>query len=120
MDYTEIQILLLVIISLQFIIDLVSGLLNYSSFDKPLPKNVENIFSEIEYAKSQKYNKVNFTFHLVSSIYSFSILFTILYFGLLGSLDSYIRNVTFENEISLSLIFFALTKNMKRNEPLAF
>ncbi len=107
MDYTDIQILLLVIISVQFIIDLVSGLLNYSSFDKPLPKNVENIFSENEYAKSQKYNKVNFTFHLVSSIYSFSILFTILYFGLLGSLDSYIRNVTFENEISLSLIFFA-------------
>ena len=107
MDYTEIQILLLVIISFQFIIDLVSGLLNYSSFDKPLPNNVENIFSENEYSKSQKYKKVNFKFNLVSSVYSFSILFTILYFGLLGSLDSYIRNVTFENEISLSLIFFA-------------
>ncbi len=107
MDYTEIQILLLVIISFQFIIDLVSGLLNYSSFDKPLPNNVENIFSENEYLKSQKYKKVNFKFNLVSSVYSFSILFTVLYFGLLGSLDSYIRNVTFENEISLSLIFFA-------------
>ena len=107
MDYTEIQILLLVIISFQFIIDLVSGLLNYSSFDKPLPNNVENIFSENEYSKSQKYKKVNFKFNLVSSVYSFSILFTVLYFGLLGSLDSYIRNVTFENEISLSLIFFA-------------
>ena len=107
MDYTEIQILLLVIISFQFIIDLVSGLLNYSSFDKPLPNNVENIFSENEYSKSQKYKKVNFKFDLVSSVYSFSILFTVLYFGLLGSLDSYIRNVTFENEISLSLIFFA-------------
>ncbi len=107
MDYTEIQILLLVIISFQFIIDLISGLLNYSSFDKPLPNNVENIFSENEYSKSQKYKKVNFKFNLVSSFYSFSILFTVLYFGLLGSLDSYIRNVTFENEISLSLIFFA-------------
>ena len=107
MDYTEIQILLLVIISFQFIIDLVSGILNYSSFDKPLPNNVENIFSENEYSKSQKYKKVNFKFELVSSVYSFSILFTVLYFGLLGSLDSYIRNVTFENEISLSLIFFA-------------
>ena len=107
MDYTEIQILLLIIISFQFIIDLVSGLLNYSSFDKPLPNNVENIFSENEYSKSQKYKKVNFKFNLVSSFYSFSILFTVLYFGLLGSLDSYIRNVTFENEISLSLIFFA-------------
>ena len=107
MDYTEIQILLLVIISFQFIIDLVSGLLNYSSFDKPLPNNVENIFSENEYLKSQKYKKVNFKFNLVSSVYSFLILFTVLYFGLLGSLDSYIRNVTFENEISLSLIFFA-------------
>ena len=107
MDYTEIQILLLFIISFQFIIDLVSGLLNYSSFDKPLPNNVENIFSENEYSKSQKYKKANFKFNLVSSVYSFSILFTVLYFGLLGSLDSYIRNVTFENEISLSLIFFA-------------
>ena len=107
MDYTEIQILLLFIISFQFIIDLVSGLLNYSSFDKPLPNNVENIFSENEYSKSQKYKKVNFKFNLVSSFYSFSILFTVLYFGLLGSLDYYIRNVTFENEISLSLIFFA-------------
>ena len=107
MDYTEIQILLLVIISFQFIIDLVTGLLNYRSFDKPLPNNVENIFSENEYSKSQKYKKVNFKFNLVSSFYSFSILFTVLYFGLLGSLDSYIRNVTFENEISLSLIFFA-------------
>ncbi|MEC7260226.1 MAG: M48 family metallopeptidase [Bacteroidota bacterium] len=107
MDYTEIQILLLVIISFQFIIDLVSGLLNYSSFDKPLPNNVENIFSENEYSKSQKYKKVNFKFNLVSSVYSFLILFTVLYFGGLGSLDSYIRNVTFENEISLSLIFFA-------------
>ena len=107
MDYTEIQILLLLIISFQFIIDLVSGLLNYSSFDKPLPNNVENIFSENEYSKSQKYKKVNFKFNLVSSVYSFSILFTVLYFGLLGSLDYYIRNVTFENEISLSLIFFA-------------
>ena len=107
MDYTEIQILLLVIISFQFIIDLVSGILNYSSFDKPLPNNVENIFSENEYSKSQKYKKVNFKFDLVSSVYSFSILFTVLYFGLLGSLDSFIRNVTFENEISLSLIFFA-------------
>ena len=54
MDYTEIQILLLVIISFQFIIDLVSGLLNYSSFDKPLPNNLENIYSENEYSKSQK------------------------------------------------------------------
>ena len=107
MDFTEIQILLLVIISFQFIIDLVSGLLNYSSFDKPLPNNVENIFSENEYSKSQKYKKLNFKFNLVSSVYSFSILFTVLYFGLLGSLDYYIRNVTFENEISLSLIFFA-------------
>ena len=107
MDFTEIQILLLIIISFQFIIDLISGLLNYSSFEKPLPNNVENIFSENEYSKSQKYKKVNFKFNLVSSTYSFSILFTVLYFGLLGSLDSYIRNVTFENEISLSLIFFA-------------
>ena len=78
MDYTEIKILLLVIISFQFIIDLVSGLLNYSSFDKPLPNNVET-FSENEYQNLKNIKATKF--NLVSSVYSFSILFTVLYFG---------------------------------------
>ena len=106
MDYSEIKFLLLVIVTISFLFELISGLLNFNSFDKPLPENVRNIFSKDEYSKSQSYKKANFKFGLISSIYGFLIIFIVLYFGLLGELDSYLRNITFENEISLSILFF--------------
>ena len=106
MDYTEIKFLLLVIVTISFLFELICGLLNFNSFDKPLPENVRNIFSKDEYSKSQSYKKANFKFGLISSIYGFLIIFIVLYFGLLGELDSYLRNITFENEISLSILFF--------------
>ncbi len=106
MDYSEIQFLLLAIVTINFLFELISGLLNFNSFDKPLPENVRNIFSKDEYSKSQSYKKANFKFGLISSIYGFLIIFIVLYFGLLGELDSYLRNITFENEISLSILFF--------------
>jgi len=106
MDYTEIKFLLLVIVTISFLFELISGLLNFNSFDKPLPENVRNIFSKDEYSKSQSYKKANFKFGLILSIYAFLIIFIVLYFGLLGELDSYLRNITFENEISLSILFF--------------
>ena len=106
MDYSEIKFLLLVIVTISFLFELISGLLNFNSFDKPLPENVKNIFSKDEYSKSQSYKKANFKFGLISSIYGFLIIFIVLYFGILGELDSYLRNITFENEISLSILFF--------------
>ena len=106
MDYSEIKFLLLVIVTISFLFELISGLLNFNSFDKPLPENVRNIFSKDEYSKSQSYKKANFKFGLISSIYGFLIIFIVLYSGLLGELDSYLRNITFENEISLSILFF--------------
>ena len=69
MDYTEIKFLLLVIVTISFLFELISGLLNFNSFDKPLPENVRNIFSKDEYSKSQSYKKANFKFGLISSIY---------------------------------------------------
>jgi STE24 endopeptidase len=106
MDYSEIKFLLLVIVTMSFLFELISGLLNFNSFDKPLPENVKNIYSKDEYSKSQSYKKINFKFELISSIYGFLIIFLVLYYGLLGQLDSYLRNITFENEISLSILFF--------------
>jgi STE24 endopeptidase len=106
MDYSEIKFLLLVIVTISFLFELISGLLNFNSFDKPLPENVKTIYSKDEYSKSQSYKKINFKFELISSIYGFLIIFLVLYYGLLGQLDSYLRNITFENEISLSIFFF--------------
>ena len=99
--------LIVFIISLDFIIDLVTGILNYKNFEKKLPNNVNDIYNKDEYLKSQQYKKENFRFELITSIFTYIIIIGILLNGILGYLDSFLRTLTFENELSLSLLFFA-------------
>ena len=94
------------IIILNYLVDLLSGLLNYNSFNNKLPENVSDIYNDKEYLKSQEYKKENFRFNLITSSFSFIILIVVLYNGYFGTLDSIIRNYTFENEISPSILFF--------------
>ena len=106
MQATTILNIILVIISLDYLFNLILGLLNYNSFDRSIPKNLKGIYDEKEYINSQAYNKSNFSFGLFTSTINFLILFCIFKFGLLGVLDSLLRNYSPENEISLSLLFF--------------
>ena len=99
--------LIVFIISLDFIIDLVTGILNYKNFEKKLPNNVNDIYSKEEYLKSQQYKKENFRFELITSIFTYIIIIGVLLNGIPGYLDSFLRTLTFENELSLSLLFFA-------------
>ncbi len=107
MQATTILNIILVIISLDYLFNLILGLLNYNSFDKSIPKNLKGIYDEKEYINSQEYNKSNFRFDLFTSTINFLALFCIFKFCLLGVLDSLLRNYSPENEISLSLLFFA-------------
>ena len=84
------QIIFLIII-LNYLVDLFSGLLNYISFNNKLPDNVKDIYNEKEYSKSQEYKKENFKFNLITSTFSFIILNIILYNGYFGTLDSIVR-----------------------------
>ena len=43
------------IIILNYLVDLLSGLLNYNSFNNKLPENVSDIYNDKEYLKSQEY-----------------------------------------------------------------
>ena len=84
-------------------------MLNYNSFNNKLPENVSDIYNDKEYLKSQEYKKENFRFNLINSSFSFIILIVVLYNGYFGALDSIVRNYTFENEISPSILFFFST-----------
>jgi len=106
MQATTILNIILVIISLDYLFNLVSGLLNYNSFDNSIPKTLEGIYDKKQYINSQKYNKSNFRFGLLTSTINFFVLFCVFKFGLLGVLDFLLRNYSPENEISLSLLFF--------------
>jgi len=106
MNADMILTLMIVVVTISFLIDLISGVLNYLNFDKKLPENVSDIYDEKEYKKSQLYKKENFRFNLFSSSLGFVLMILILNYGLLGDLDSFLRTVSPENEITLSLLFF--------------
>ena len=106
MNSELILLIILIVIAVNYLLDLFSGLLNYRSFNDKIPSNVRDIYNKEEYDKSQKYKKENFRFNLFISSYSFIILVTVLYSGYFGVLDSTIRNYTLENEISPSVLFF--------------
>ena len=106
MESTTILNIILIIISIDYFLNLYIGLLNYRSFDNPIPKNLQGVYDKIEYSKSQLYNKTTFRFSLITSTISFIILFYVFKYGLLGELDSFLRSYTLENELSLSLLFF--------------
>ena len=106
MNSELILLIILFVIAVNYLLDLFSGFLNYRSFNDEIPSNVRDIYNTDEYEKSQKYKKENFKFNLFVSSYSFIILFSVLYAGYFGVLDSTIRNYTLENEISPSVLFF--------------
>ena len=106
MESTTILNIILIIISIDYFLNLYIGLLNYRSFDNPIPKNLQGVYDKIEYSKSQLYNKTTLRFSLITSTISFIILFYVFKYGLLGELDSFLRSYTLENELSLSLLFF--------------
>ena len=61
------------ILVLNFVKDKVLDSLNASRFNSDLPTELENIYDESEYQKSQNYKSTNFKFGLFSSIFSFVI-----------------------------------------------
>ncbi len=107
MEYQTILLILLVIISADFIFDNIIGYLNHQSSKKPIPAKLEGIYDEERYAKSQAYERVNYRFGLLTETISFVAMFAILYFGVFGWVDDWLRNYA-QNELLLSLYFFAV------------
>ena len=106
MDAKIILFLIIVILSLDYLLNSVLSYLNYKSLSKPVPRELDNIYDESDYLKSQDYNKSIYWFNLITSSITFITLLLVFNYELLGKLDNVLRSFSFENEISLSLLFF--------------
>ena len=62
---TWIQILIYTILILMFGFELWLSILNYQNRNKPIPKNVDDVYEEKAYKKYQKYTMTNFKFGLI-------------------------------------------------------
>jgi len=84
-------IILLVIISADFILERVLQFLNTRSSKKAIPKELEGIYNEEKYAKSQAYGRETARFSMLTSTFSFVLLVAAIGFGWFGMLDKWLR-----------------------------
>jgi len=106
MEAKNILSIIIVILSFDYILNFILSYLNYKSLSKSVPKELYNIYKDSDYQKSQDYNKSIYWFNLISSSITFLLLLLVFKYELLGKLDNILRSFSFENEISLSLLFF--------------
>ncbi|WP_372744169.1 M48 family metallopeptidase [Lutibacter sp.] len=107
MNPTTLFYILLGIIIAKYLFDTYLDALNAKHFNDAIPKELEGIYNEDEYLKSQAYKKENHNFSTISS--GFSILTTVLFFVFDGFafVDTIARNIS-NNLIIITLVFFGI------------
>jgi STE24 endopeptidase len=107
MDAKSILILLLTILSFDFLFNKILEYLNIKSMKEVLPEEVKDIYDEEKYKKSIAYSRANNKFGLITSSFSFVLSFTLLATGFFGWFDGLISRYL-ESEIAISLSFFGI------------
>jgi STE24 endopeptidase len=98
---------IIAILVLQFLIETVLDSLNAKRYGDPIPKDLEDVFDQEEYQKSQAYQKTNYSFGLLSSVFSIGLTLAFLIFGGFEWADQLARSFS-SNEIIITLIFFGI------------
>lgn len=104
MTEQAIFVLLLAIITFDFLLERVLHSLNVRSSKKAIPKELEGIYDEESYRKSQEYHRASSRFGNFTAAFSFILMFAAIYFGWFGWLDKWIR--TFSPLAPLTTLFF--------------
>lgn len=99
--------IILLIVVLNFVWTQYLAYRNRKRMSPEIPYQLEGIYDDEEYAKQQAYQKENSRFGLYGSLFSFSVLFLVVVFGLFGWLDEFLRQFI-SNEILLTLSFFGV------------
>jgi STE24 endopeptidase len=105
MDAESLLVLLLIIISVDFVLNKILEYLNIKNMKPELPESVRDIYDEQKYKKSIAYSRVNNKFGLLTSTLSFVLSFALLGTGFFGWYDGLISSY-FSNATVVSLVFF--------------
>lgn len=99
--------ILITIIIVKFLFDTFLGSLNSKHFNDAIPAELEGIYNEDEYLKSQAYKKSNYNFSVITGV--ISIIATLLFFIFEGFafVDNLARSFS-DNTIIITLIFFGI------------
>ena len=84
-------VIILVAVVVEFLLGVVSNLLNLSALKPEAPEGLEDVYEPDKYAKSQEYTKVNTGFDLIVSTFKLALLLTFWLFGGFNWLDELVR-----------------------------
>jgi STE24 endopeptidase len=99
--------IIIFILIADFLFERLLSWLNIKNIKYSLPDELSGIYDAEKYATQQKYFRTNQRFGLVTSTFSFLVVFAMLVLGGFGWVDGIVRSMV-ENQILVSLLFFAV------------
>lgn len=99
--------IIIAILLINFVIDQILDYINAKRFGNPIPSELQDVYDDAEYKKSQAYKKERYKFGVLST--SVSLIATLLFFFLDGFafVDGIARAYS-SNEIVIALVFFGI------------
>lgn len=107
MTATTLFYIIITIIIINFIIDKILDTLNAKHFNDALPIELQDVYDEAEYKKSQSYKATNHRFSNITSLFSLILTLGFFYFDGFVYVDDIARSYS-SNSIVIALIFFGI------------
>ncbi|QDO95405.1 M48 family metallopeptidase [Formosa sediminum] len=107
MTATTLFYIIIALILIDFIVDKILDALNAKHFNDTLPKELQDVYDDEAYKKSQQYKATNYKFGLITS--GFSLVLTLTFLALDGFefVDHIARGFS-DNSIIIAIIFFGI------------
>ena len=107
MTSTTLFYIIIAILIINFIVDKVLDALNAKHFNDTLPADLQDVYDETEYKKSQNYKATNYKFGILTSAFSIVLTLAFLIFDGFEFVDNIARTYS-DNPIIIALIFFGI------------
>lgn len=95
------------IVLIDYLLNTIIDFLNLKNTDADLPESLVDIYNEKKYREAIQYQRINTKFGLWSGFSSLIIMLLVLYFGVFGELDDFVRS-HFNSVITQTLAFFGI------------
>lgn len=107
MTSTTLFYIIIAIIIISFIVDKILDALNAQHFNDALPKDLQDVYDETEYKKSQQYKATNYKFGLITSSFSLALTLAFLFLDGFEFVDNIARSFS-DHPIMIALMFFGI------------
>lgn len=107
MNHTTLFYIIIAIISINFIVDKILDALNAKHYKDQLPEELQDVYDEDEYKKSQRYKATNYRFGILTTTFSFVLTLAFFFLDGFAFVDQLARQIT-DHNILVTLIFFGI------------